>query len=200
MSGGEKMILVKVDQLFLSNIGFVVILKGADDARAVPIFVGAAEAQAIAIQLQELKVPRPLTHDLLKNVLDYLECRLKRIEICDLRDGTYYGRLVLESGKQEAELDCRPSDAIALALRCDCPIFLHKKVLEEAGRILEDGETEAAGDNPLRAAAPPKPPSKPRTPVEILNAKLEQAIAEERFEDAARLRDEISRLKQHAAN
>lgn len=193
------MILVKIEQLFLSNMGFVVILKTADDPRSVPIFIGAAEAQAIAIQLQGLKVPRPLTHDLLKNVLDYLEVRLKRVEICDIRDGTYYGRLVLDMGKEEAELDCRPSDAIALALRLACPIFLHEKVMEEAGRLMENvkaEEPEGEGGKPPE----PSEPRKPLSPVEILNAKLEKAVAEERYEDAARYRDEINRLKKHSAN
>jgi uncharacterized protein len=77
-------IQVKIDQLFLSNLGFVVILKSDGDDRSVPIFIGAAEAQAIAIQMQGVVVPRPLTHDLLKNVFDYLECRVKRVEVCDL--------------------------------------------------------------------------------------------------------------------
>ncbi|MCE9613690.1 MAG: bifunctional nuclease family protein [Lentisphaerae bacterium] len=194
------MILVKVDQLFLSNMGFVVILKGSEDARAVPIFIGAAEAQAIAIQLQGVKVPRPLTHDLLKNVLDYIECRLKRIEVCDIRDGTYYGKLVLELDKHDMEIDCRPSDAIALALRAACPIYVHEKVMEEAGRVLEKLQPEQDAEK-AEAAAPDAPEKqKPKTPVEILNAKLEKAVAEERYEDAARFRDEINRLKKHADN
>ncbi|MDA0991134.1 MAG: bifunctional nuclease family protein [Verrucomicrobia bacterium] len=190
------MIAVKVDQLFLSNMGFVVILKGGDDDRAVPIFIGAAEAQAIAIQLQGVKVPRPLTHDLLKNVFDYLECRIKRIEVCDLQEGTYFGKLIVELGKNDMEIDCRPSDAIALALRASAPIFVHEKVMEEAGRILENIQPDAEGE------APPEAPEerKPLSPIEILNHKLDRAVADERYEDAARFRDEINRLKKHTDN
>ena len=84
------MITVKVDKLFLSNMGFVVLLKGEDDERSLPIFIGAAEAQAIAIHINNVQMPRPMTHDLLKSVLDYLECRLLRVEVCELKEGTFY--------------------------------------------------------------------------------------------------------------
>lgn len=194
------MILVKVEQLFLSNMGFVVILKGSDDKRAVPIFIGAAEAQSIAIQLQGVKVPRPLTHDLLKNVLDYMECRIKRIEVCDIRDGTYFGKLILEQDEHDMEIDCRPSDAIALALRSSCPIYVHEKVMESAGRVLDDLRAE---QEPIRNGmedAKPEPARKPLSPIEQLNDKLERAVSDERYEDAARLRDEINRLKKHTDN
>lgn len=199
------MIPVKVDQLFLSNMGFVVILKGAEDERAVPIFIGAAEAQAIAIQLQGLKVPRPLTHDLLKNVLDYLECRLQRVEVCDIRDGTYYGRLIVEVDHREMEIDCRPSDAIALALRCDCPVFVAENVMKDAGRVMDDLRPAAGAEGGERAIVEPakgaaRTPAKTPTPLEALQAKLEKAIVEERYEDAAKLRDEINRIQKHTDN
>ena len=190
------MIPVKIDQLFLSNMGFVVILKGEADDRAVPIFIGAAEAQAIAIQLQGVEVPRPLTHDLLKNVFDYLECRIKRVEVCDIRDGTYFGRLIVELDHTEKEIDCRPSDAIALALRSASPIFVHERVMEEAGRVLD----ELKPDQEPGEAEPSAAEKKPRSPLEILNAKLERAVKDERYEDAAQFRDEINRLKKNTDN
>ncbi len=195
------MILVKVEQLFLSNMGFVVILKGETDERGVPIFIGAAEAQAIALQLQGVKVPRPLTHDLLKNVLDYLECRVKRVEVRDIRDGTYYGRLVLEMDAHDMEIDCRPSDAIALALRSACPIYVDEKVMEEAGRLLENlRATEDAPAIDAVTSGKGHAKQKPKSPIEMLNAKLEKAIAKEDYEEAARIRDEIKRLKKHTDN
>ena len=190
------MIQVKVDQLFLSNMGFVVILKGGGDERAVPIFIGAAEAQAIAIQMQGVKVPRPLTHDLLKNVFDYLECRIQRVEVCDIDDGTYYGRLIVDIDKDDVEIDCRPSDAIALALRTASPIFVHEKVMEEAGRVLDSIEQ----DDESATETDSHEERKPLSPVEILNAKLEKAVQDGRYEDAARFRDEIYRLKKHTDN
>lgn len=191
------MIAVKVNQLFLSNMGFVVILQSEGEERSVPIFIGAAEAQAIAIQMQGVKVPRPLTHDLLKNVLDFMECRIKRIEVCDIRDGTYYGRLVLERDGEDMEVDCRPSDAIALALRATSPIFVHEKVMADAGRVLDtlepDEDMESIPDGS-------EGESKPKSPIDILSVKLERAIKEERYEDAARFRDEIDDIKKHTDN
>jgi uncharacterized protein len=191
-------IQVKIDQLFLSNLGFVVILKSDGDDRSVPIFIGAAEAQAIAIQMQGVVVPRPLTHDLLKNVFDYLECRVKRVEVCDIRDNTYYGRLVVEVDGEDKDIDCRPSDAIALSLRSAAPIFVDEKVMSEAGRILDtiipDEAHQSETDEPNEFS------EKSMTPLEILEKKLNDAVAAERYEDAARFRDEIGHLKKNTEN
>lgn len=193
------MILVVVDQLFLSNMGFVMLLRKGGDERAVPIFIGAAEAQAIAIQMQGVQIPRPLTHDLLKNFMDLLECRLKRVEICDIQEGTYFGKLIVEVAGQETEIDCRPSDAVALALRSQAPIYVHERVMQEAGQVLaslkQDPEAheEDAGESGSA-------PTEPRSPLELLNRKLERAVRQERYEDAARLRDEIQHLKKHKDN
>jgi len=203
MSKGEKMIPVKVDQIFLSNVGFVVLLKGTEDERSLPIFIGAAEAQAIAIHMNNVEVPRPLTHDLLKNTLDFLECRLKRIEVCDIRDSTFYATLVLEKDGNEMRMDSRPSDAIALALRCDAPIYVYKKVMTEAGRVFS--ESELGGDHavgvddvPGKKEADEKSDKSQEklSHLEALKKDLDKAVEDERYEDAARLRDEIKRLKQ----
>jgi uncharacterized protein len=188
------MILAKVKQLFLSNIGFVVLLASDRDERVLPIFIGAAEAQSIAIWINKISVPRPLTHDLLKNTLDFLECRLIRIEVWNLEDGTFFARLVLSRDGTEMMIDARPSDAIALALRCEAPIYVATKVMDEAGRIFDEEE-----ETGKKAAETPsvKPPEKKvkLTPLEALQQRLDEAVAQERYEDAARLRDEINRLK-----
>jgi uncharacterized protein len=184
---------VKVEQLFLSNKGFVVLLKGDSDTRSLPIFIDGDQARSIAICLNGLEVPRPLTHDLLKNMLDFLECRLLRVEICDLKEGVFYARLVLGREEEETTLDSRPSDAIALALRAQAPLFVAESVMNEAGQVVE---TQATGE-----AKPKKPDEHAKaahsklTPVQALGMELDKAVAEERFEDAARLRDEINRLK-----
>lgn len=185
------MIPVKVDQLFISNMGFVVLLRGLQDPRTLQIFIGAAEAQAIAIHLNGVDIPRPLTHDLLKNVLDVMECPLKRVEVYDLRDGTFFANLVIERGGKEMELDSRPSDAIALSLRCAAPIFVAERVMDEAGRIIEKQDEPAAAAGAAKDAKPGKIVS----PVEKLKKDLDKAVSEERYEDAARIRDEIKRLE-----
>ena len=160
-----------------------------------PIFIGAAEAQSIAIYINRVEVPRPLTHDLLKNMLDFLECRLMRIEICDLKEGTFYARLILDRDGVLMTMDCRPSDAVALALRCSAPIYAARHVVEEAGRIFEEddipGETSETSAEAPRAAKP----SHEKSPLESLKAELERAVKDERYEDAARFRDEIQRLQ-----
>jgi uncharacterized protein len=187
------MIQVKVASVSLSNMGFVVLLRNEQDARTLPIFVGAPEAQAIALHIDRVEVPRPLTHDLFKNVLDCLECRLKRIVVCDLVDNTFYAVLVLERDGTETEVDARPSDAIALALRFAAPIYVVGKVMDQAGIILgaEEDKQPAA-----RAAAASPGPAKDESNLDSLKAKLGEAIAAEHYEDAAKLRDEIRRIEQ----
>ena len=110
------MIHVKVAGLSLSNMGFVVLLRGEQDKRTLPIFIGGAEAQSIIIHMDKVEIPRPLTHDLVKNLLDCMECRLKRVVINDLVESTFYALLVLEHDGVETEVDVRPSDAVAVAL------------------------------------------------------------------------------------
>lgn len=178
------MIAVKVKQISLSNMGFVVFLKAENGDRTLPIFIGAAEAQAIAFVLEKVQPPRPLTHDLMKNLMDNLECRIKRIEISDLQDSTFYAKLFIEWNGMETELDSRPSDAIALALRLSAPIYVADKVMEAAGVIIKE-ESTPQND---------KEPGKTISPAETLKKRLEKAVAEERYEDAAKLRDELKRI------
>jgi len=186
------MIRVEVSQLFLSNMGFVVLLKGEHDERSLPIFIGAAEAQSIALCMNKVKVPRPMTHDLMKNMLDFMECRLHRVEVWDLVEGTFMGRLVLDRDGVEMPIDSRPSDAIALALRCSAPIYADEKVMEEAGRVFTDEDTAAVEDGGVTDTTHDR---KELTPLEILQLKLEQAVRDERYEEAASLRDEIKNIE-----
>lgn len=185
------MIHVKIRGLSVSNIGgCVVLLKGEQDPRTLPIFIGEAEAQAIALRLQNVETPRPLTHDLLKNVMDCMEWRLKRVVINDLVDSTFYAVLVAEREGTETEVDCRPSDAIALAIRCGAPIYVVKKVMEQAGIEVEGEETPQVKD----AGAHAKAHTGQDADVSQLKAQLDQAVKQERYEDAARIRDAIKKL------
>ena len=188
------MIPVKVDQVFLSNLGFVVLLKGREDERSLPIFIGAAEAQSIAIELNGVKMPRPMTHDLVKNLLDYLECRLHKVEINDLKEGTFFAELVLDRDGLEMRMDSRPSDAIAVALRCDARIFVADSVFNEAGRVFSD-EGDVVKEKAADGAAPVTKDTKRLTPREALQEALDRAVKDERYEDAAKLRDQIAELE-----
>lgn len=189
------MLAVKIDQLFLSNMGFVVLLKEEDGNRSLPIFIGAAEAQSIAIIMNEIQVPRPLTHDLLKNTLGMLECRLKKVEVCDIKEGTFYARLVLDRGAGEITMDSRPSDGIALALRCSAPIYVAESVMSEAGRVFDESEVSGSGRRGDKDGG-----SKKLSPLETLKKELGVAVEEERYEDAAKLRDEIKRVEKNTHN
>jgi len=113
--------------------GAVLLVLESEDERSLVIAIGFAEGAAIAKEVQGAALPRPMTHDLMRNLLDTLGACLQQIEVVDLRDGTYYAELVLQkSDDEECRVDCRPSDAIALALRADATIFVHEQVLRKA--------------------------------------------------------------------
>lgn len=178
---------VKIAQVSFSNMGFVAFLRSAKDPRTLPIFIGAPEAQAIAFFLDHVEVPRPLTHDLFKTVLDNLECRMKRVEINALHDNTFFAQLFLEYNGIESAVDSRPSDAMALAVRCSAPIYVADDVMDSAGVIIKD----EAGTSPLTGEAVKK---KPLSAIESLKRQIADAVKAERYEDAARLRDKLKKL------
>ena len=113
----------------------IVILEDLAKERAIPIWIGVFEAQAIAIKMADVSVPRPLTHDLIKNILEVVQATVSRIVINDMEDKTFFAVILLSIDGNEVTIDSRPSDAIALALRVDAPIYVAKKVLDETGTI-----------------------------------------------------------------
>ncbi|MFQ6671798.1 MAG: bifunctional nuclease family protein [Candidatus Tectimicrobiota bacterium] len=113
----------------------IVILKDLEEERALPIWVGIFEANAIALEMENVPTPRPMTHDLIKNILEGIQANVSRIVVNDLKDNTFYAVIFLSLNGNEVAIDSRPSDAIALALRVDAPIFVAQKVLEEARSI-----------------------------------------------------------------
>lgn len=177
-----------------SGGAYALILKEVNGLRRLPIIIGAFEAQSIALEMEGIKPPRPLTHDLLKNVMDTLGANLNDVFINDLKDGTFYARLSLDS----QEVDSRPSDAIALAVRYNVPIFVADKVMDEAGFVPDGDEAEKPAAAPL-TPEPEQPPSeKPKiklSRLEELHQQLHEAIAKEEYEKAAKIRDEIQKLE-----
>ncbi len=113
----------------------IVILKDLEEERALPIWVGIFEANAIALEMESVPTPRPMPHDLIKNILEETEATVLRIVVNDLKDNTFYAEIYLSLNGNEVAIDSRPSDAIALALRVDAPIYVAKNVLEEARSI-----------------------------------------------------------------
>ena len=120
----------------------IVVLKDANEKFFLPIWVGIFEANAIALQLESVTTPRPMTHDLLRNMISELDARVTRIVINDLRDSTFFAQIRVVTGERTLELDARPSDAIALALRTEAPIFVAQTVLDQAQTISPDGDDQ----------------------------------------------------------
>jgi hypothetical protein len=141
--GAAKVIEVFVESIRvnMANYKRVVMLKEKQSSRYLPIWIGHFEADAIAIPMQKVPVSRPLTHDLLRSSITALGARLDRVVINDLADETFFAKLILDQGGQVLEVDARPSDAIALAIRAEVPIFVEESVLESAGMVF-DGEEE----------------------------------------------------------
>ncbi len=133
----------------LMNYQRVVILKEKDSDRYLPIWIGPAEADAIAVRLQEVSVARPLTHDLLRSIIDALGATVSYILVSDLSNDTFFARIAMEVDGKSLEIDSRPSDAIALAVRSQVPIYADESVLEKAGvRLDQEGQPLEKGDMP----------------------------------------------------
>ncbi len=186
------------------NGAYALILSEVDGERKLPIVIGAFEAQSIAIALEkEIKPPRPLTHDLFKNFADRFDIIVKQVIIHKLVDGVFYSSIICERDKIEEIIDARTSDAIALALRFQAPIFTYKNILDQAGIYLKvnpkkDDEDDA--ENLLvdelvseDVEIVNKETSYKDLSIEELNRMLDQAVVNEDYELAARIRDEISK-------
>jgi bifunctional DNase/RNase len=189
------------------NGAYALILNEVDGERKLPIVIGAFEAQSIAIALEkEIKPPRPLTHDLFKNFAERFDIVVKQVIIHKLVDGVFYSSIICERDKIEEIIDARTSDAIALALRFNAPIFTYKNILDKAGIYLKANSLEEDKDaqeideilsNPKTFGKEEEGSQSGRTYIkhslEELNELLGQAVAQEDYEKAAKVRDEISK-------
>jgi bifunctional DNase/RNase len=140
-------VFVESIRVNMANYKRVVMLKEKESSRYLPIWIGHFEADAIAIPMQKVPVSRPLTHDLLRSAITTLGAKLVHVIINDLADETFYAKLILDQGGKTVEVDARPSDAIALAIRAEVPIFVEDKVIDSAGMVFE-GEEETEGEAP----------------------------------------------------
>jgi bifunctional DNase/RNase len=181
------MVELIIDSIRVNVLSFqrVVILRVKDSDKYLPIWIGASEADAIALKLQDIQVARPMTHDLLRAALATVGATVNRIVVSDLNDDTYYAKIVIQHNGSTVEVDSRPSDALALALRTGAPVFVAERVIQEAGLPINsslDIEVEQVeGGISERVLA--------------LKAELREAVAREQYEEAASLRDEIRRLE-----
>ncbi|WP_397364819.1 bifunctional nuclease domain-containing protein [Olleya sp. R77988] len=184
------------------NGAYALILNEVDGDRKLPIVIGAFEAQSIAIALEkEIRPPRPLTHDLFKNFADRFDIVVKQVIIHKLVDGVFYSSLICERDKIEEIIDARTSDAIALALRFQAPIFTYKNILDKAGIYLKvDPTLENDPDNILvddiineEFELETTDEGYKSNTIEELHNLLDEAVTNEDYEKAAKIRDEISK-------
>ena len=186
---------IQVDIIGLSTSpssggAYALVLGEMNGNRRLPIIIGAFEAQAIALELEKIQPPRPMTHDLLRDMFESLGADVTEVVIDELREGTFFAKIRFSHDGSEGQLDSRPSDAVALAVRCEAPIYVAPGVLEEAGI-----PTEEEGVASLAQTETQEEVAEPLTRVEKMEQQLEKAIQEEDYERAARLRDEIARLR-----
>ena len=178
-----------------SGGAYALILREVQGSRRLPIIIGQAEAQSIALEMEGIKPPRPLTHDLMKNIITAFGAELTDVVIDDLRDGTFFAKLNIDN----QQIDSRPSDAIALAVRYGVQIFVAAPVMDEAAFVPEEEED----DQPPATKTKEEQKSTPKSPqamskkekLEQFHVKLKEAIEKEDYEKAAKLRDEIRKLE-----
>lgn len=192
---GESVDRIQVDILGLSTNpasggAYALILKEVSGNRRLPIIIGASEAQSIALEMEGIKPPRPLTHDLMKNIITAFGGELTEITIDELRDGTFYAKLSIDSQL----IDSRPSDAIALAVRYGVQIYVASNVMDEAAFVPEEEEDEQSPPAKQQKQKQSQPVTK-MSRLEQLNQQLREAIEKENYEKAAGLRDEIRKLE-----
>jgi hypothetical protein len=185
---------------------YALVLGETSGRRRLPIIIGAAEAQAIALELEEIKTNRPMTHDLIYNLARHFEINLLEIIINDLHEGIFYARLILEMNGEIHEIDSRPSDAVAIGVRFKAPIYTYENVLAEAGIVIDEENRQADFSLPDIEKSDPveEVEERPRSSVrrrpsgedrlKELQTQLDEALSKEDYLKAARIRDEIKRL------
>lgn len=173
---------------------YAILLKEIDGKKRLPIIIGAFEAQAIALEIEGIKPPRPLTHDLLKQLTDSLGATVLEIIIDELKDNTFYAKIILEVSGFSQELDARPSDAIALAVRTQAPIYVAETVMDSAAFVPSDESGETSNLNSIPEVSDSKKPPTKEAKLAALQNKLREAIDGEEYERAAKIRDQIKNL------
>ena len=200
---------IKLEILGLSSSqsqtgSFALVLGETEGNRRLPIIIGMFEAQAIAIEIEKIVPNRPMTHDLFKSFGNAFHFSVEEIVISDLKEGVFFAKIVCTDGLKKTEIDARPSDAIAVGLRFDAPIFTYENILAEAGIVLTDEEEEEEKEEKAESKPESKVKVKKEGPkkgsedyksytIEKLNELLKTAIEKEDYEKAAKIRDELGK-------
>jgi bifunctional DNase/RNase len=191
--------IVALSHSVAQSHNYAVVLGEKEGSRRLPIVIGGFEAQAIAVAMEGMTPNRPLTHDLFKNTLETFKVDLQEIVINNLLDGIFYARLVCMQDGERIEVDSRTSDALAMAVRFQCPIYTYEFILDAAGIILEEDDEEGEGyttDEEAESARTSDSLSSFST--DALQKMLEEVLEEENYERAAKIRDEIDRRKSNS--
>jgi bifunctional DNase/RNase len=195
--------IVALSHSVTQSHNYAVVLGEIGGQRRLPIVIGGFEAQAIAVAMERMAPNRPLTHDLFKNTLETFEIDLQEVIINNLLDGVFYARLVCKRNGEEFIIDSRTSDAIAMAVRFECPIFTYDFILDAAGVVLEEGEEQSAEMLEPKRKTAKRPTENPKNfsqySVEDLEKMLEDVLSQENYEVAAKIRDELTRREEGEA-
>jgi bifunctional DNase/RNase len=190
--------IVALSHSMTQSHNYAVVLGERRGQRRLPIVIGSFEAQAIAVAMERMVPNRPLTHDLFKSALDTFDIKLKEVVINNLLDGIFYARLICVKNGEIFEIDSRTSDAIAMAVRFECPIFTYDFILEAAGVILEEQESGGVVTN--SGVAEPDvqfdTTALEHYSMDVLQKRLSEVLEAEEYESAAKIRDEIKRREQ----
>jgi len=192
--------IVALSHSVTQSHNYAVVLGETEGSRRLPIVIGSFEAQAIAVAMERMSPNRPLTHDLFKSTLDTFHVELKEIVINNLLDGIFYARLICLKDGDLYEIDSRTSDALAMAVRYNCPIYTYEFILDAAGVSLEEAEDQT---QPVRersssgsSSVVVRGASLSSYSIEALTQMLEEVLGEENYERAAEIRDEINRRRE----
>lgn len=173
---------------------FALVLGETEGERRLPIIIGMFEAQAIALEIEKITPNRPMTHDLFKSFAHGFDFDIREVIISDLREGVFFAKIVCGNGEKEVEIDARPSDAIAIGIRFEVPFYTYEKVLSEAGIILTDEEEIAEELEEQQVTVEKEAGDRMQDySLDKLNELLEEALNNEDYEKAAKIRDEINR-------
>lgn len=195
---------IKLEILGLSSSqsqsgSFALVLGEVEGDRRLPIIIGMFEAQAIAIEIEKVRPSRPMTHDLFRVIGNDLGFSVEEIIISNLKEGVFFAQIMITDGIKHIAVDSRPSDAIAIGLRFDAPIYTYEHILAEAGIVVDDSEEEEESAESEQVSVEEEPAEKKTGPdlkalsLDKLNEMLKEAIEQEDYEKAARIRDELNK-------
>ncbi len=189
--------VINITQGFTQHHSYAVVLGEVKGKRRLPIVIGAAEAQAIAVSLENMTPARPLTHDLLKSMMDTFHVHLSEVVITNLMDGIFYSKLVCIFNGEEYEIDSRTSDAIALAVRYGCPLYIYGDIFDTSGIVLME-EPESNESIDIYATIQPTKAEIEKTDYSVYTNKelekiMQEALMNEDYEKAATIRDELNK-------